>query len=563
MARGLRWISAVVALVAIVAGAALSSSASSATPGPETPRLVSLRPCANQVRVRCGLVAVPADWASRTGPMLRVRFEVYDHSDVHASALKPIVGMEGGPGFSSIQSAPSYLAMIGSLHRRHDLIVMDDRGTGGSSAINCPALQRYAALARPGHFVAAVDACRHQLGPEASAYSTVAVGAFPMQPGAHPVRVDLTAPAFAQLVYDASYSASVFTDLPAVMRAYAAGEPRPLLRMAAEDREFNASGPANYFSIGDLEAVSCHDYPTAWSRTATPSTRRAELARRIAKLGRAFSPFPTRVYLRSYVENELVYGCRNWPAPRPAEPPFPSRTRYSHTPTLIFDGEFDFATPLADARKAARVWPNHTFVEVRNAKHVTAAGDQEDCTDRILRRFLAALSAGDTSCARQMPAIAVLPRFPRRLADAPAARARRSGEPTSIRRIAWVGAETVADALTAWFGEGAGTGAPADALFGGSFTVHGDRLSGRPIRVRLDQAQLVPGVLVSGTAIWQKRRARLVAVLALRTRQRALGRLTLAWRTGVSDWRLPARITGTISGKPVNAEMPAPWAPQS
>ena len=42
---------------------------------------------------------------------------------------------------ASIGSAESYLFMLGPLHRTHDLIVMDQRGTGGSSVIDCPALQ--------------------------------------------------------------------------------------------------------------------------------------------------------------------------------------------------------------------------------------------------------------------------------------------------------------------------------------------------------------------------------------------------------------------------------------
>ena len=56
-------------------------------------------------------------------------------------ALEPIVGAEGGPGYPSIDSAESYLFMLGGLHRRHDLIVMDNRGTGRSGAINCKRLQ--------------------------------------------------------------------------------------------------------------------------------------------------------------------------------------------------------------------------------------------------------------------------------------------------------------------------------------------------------------------------------------------------------------------------------------
>ena len=40
------------------------------------------------------------------------------------------MAIEGGTGYGSIGSVSTYLFMLGKLHRRHDLIVMDQRGTG-------------------------------------------------------------------------------------------------------------------------------------------------------------------------------------------------------------------------------------------------------------------------------------------------------------------------------------------------------------------------------------------------------------------------------------------------
>ena len=61
--------------------------------------------------------------------------------DQSAPAGEPVVAFEGGPGYPSIGSAASYLFMLGSLHQTHDLIVMDQRGTGTSDPIRCPDLQ--------------------------------------------------------------------------------------------------------------------------------------------------------------------------------------------------------------------------------------------------------------------------------------------------------------------------------------------------------------------------------------------------------------------------------------
>ena len=76
------------------------------------------------------------------GAPLTVHFRVYRHTDHSLPPLEPVVADEGGPGIRSTGSAATYLYMLGSLHRRHDLIVMDNRGTGLSGAINCPRLQQ-------------------------------------------------------------------------------------------------------------------------------------------------------------------------------------------------------------------------------------------------------------------------------------------------------------------------------------------------------------------------------------------------------------------------------------
>ena len=78
--------------------------------------------------------------------------------------------------------------------------------------------------------------------------------------------IDLTAAAFAQLVDDATYSYTFFRDLPAALVAARRGDLVPIERLAAEDVSSNvAGGAASGYSAGDLEAVSCHDYPAAWN----------------------------------------------------------------------------------------------------------------------------------------------------------------------------------------------------------------------------------------------------------------------------------------------------------
>ena len=57
--------------------------------------------------------------------------------------------------------------MLGPLRRQHDLIVMDNRGTGSSGAINCQRLQ-----AGKGLYLREVGRCARKLGAAANAYGT-------------------------------------------------------------------------------------------------------------------------------------------------------------------------------------------------------------------------------------------------------------------------------------------------------------------------------------------------------------------------------------------------------
>jgi pimeloyl-ACP methyl ester carboxylesterase len=127
------------------------------------------RPCKDDRRARCGSVLVPLYRSAPDGGgrRLRVHFRVFPRTDRKRPAREPIVAAEGGPGYPTIQSADSYLFMLGPLRRRHDMIVMDNRGTGSSGAINCPRLQE-----GKGSYAREVARCARRLGAAANAYGT-------------------------------------------------------------------------------------------------------------------------------------------------------------------------------------------------------------------------------------------------------------------------------------------------------------------------------------------------------------------------------------------------------
>ena len=164
---GSRSLRRLLAIAVLSVAATLSIGAAQAAPAG-----VQLAQCGHNPLVECGSIQVPLFWSHPgQGQPLTVDFRVYRHTDQGAQAGEPVVAFEGGPGYGSIGSASTYLLLLGSLHETHDLIVMDQRGTGTSDVIRCHKLQQSI-----GSYVAATGACAAKLGDTANAYGTAAVG---------------------------------------------------------------------------------------------------------------------------------------------------------------------------------------------------------------------------------------------------------------------------------------------------------------------------------------------------------------------------------------------------
>lgn len=121
----------------------------------------------------CGTVRRPLEQGSAES--LRVRFALTLPTDAQAGTgeLATVLGQpviaafEGGPGYGGIDSGFAYAQMLGPLMMQRAMFVMDARGTGRSSAIDCRALQQ----ASRG-FLKAARECSRQLGASVGAYGT-------------------------------------------------------------------------------------------------------------------------------------------------------------------------------------------------------------------------------------------------------------------------------------------------------------------------------------------------------------------------------------------------------
>jgi pimeloyl-ACP methyl ester carboxylesterase len=114
----------------------------------------------------CGYVPVPLDWKhpGRMGK-INIYFELYRGATEPVESA--ILVNFGGPGITTTGLRSSVFWIFGPSLDKHDLLLIDDRGRGLSSAMDCSDLQHGTAS-----WAQAVAVCASQLGDAASRYGT-------------------------------------------------------------------------------------------------------------------------------------------------------------------------------------------------------------------------------------------------------------------------------------------------------------------------------------------------------------------------------------------------------
>jgi pimeloyl-ACP methyl ester carboxylesterase len=131
----------------IVAAAALcgSATASSAAPLPPPAERLSLKPCklpkedekgpvaGGEVEARCGTLSVPENRRTNSGRMLPLRVVIVPATS--AKPREPLYFLSGGPGQAATEQASGFTGWW--TRQEHDVVLMDVRGTGEGSRLDC------------------------------------------------------------------------------------------------------------------------------------------------------------------------------------------------------------------------------------------------------------------------------------------------------------------------------------------------------------------------------------------------------------------------------------------
>jgi pimeloyl-ACP methyl ester carboxylesterase len=90
------------------------------------------------VAAQCASLDVPEDRSRPQGRRIRLAV-AWVPTDARQPRPDPVVMLAGGPGQSALQSFPAVAGAFGAVLRHRNVVLVDQRGTGGSNLLGCPA----------------------------------------------------------------------------------------------------------------------------------------------------------------------------------------------------------------------------------------------------------------------------------------------------------------------------------------------------------------------------------------------------------------------------------------
>lgn len=124
-----RWVCAVAALL-------LALTACRASPRQE-PRLQLAQCALGTVAAQCGTLPVPENRAVGSGRTIQLRVAVLP-AQGQPRLPDPVFWLAGGPGGAATDSAAAAVQLLQLVNQQRDVVLVDQRGTGGSRDLRCP-----------------------------------------------------------------------------------------------------------------------------------------------------------------------------------------------------------------------------------------------------------------------------------------------------------------------------------------------------------------------------------------------------------------------------------------
>lgn len=122
--------------------------------------------CSESNNIACGHLTVPVDPREPGGGVITLALR--RHRAPLGEARDAVIALAGGPGQSAIPFLGEFDALLGPIVATRDLIAFDQRGTGFSHSLSCPAFEHARANPSPQN----VSLCASELGDTRGLYTT-------------------------------------------------------------------------------------------------------------------------------------------------------------------------------------------------------------------------------------------------------------------------------------------------------------------------------------------------------------------------------------------------------
>jgi pimeloyl-ACP methyl ester carboxylesterase len=135
----------------------------------------ALEPCrlpGIERELRCGSVRMPEDPDAHSGKLIDIRFAVVP-AIARNKLPDPVFVLAGGPGQAGTRVARQIVPVFADLNARRDLVLIDQRGTGGSNPLECRLDESsLAATLEPSQQVAMLADCLKSLPADPRQYGS-------------------------------------------------------------------------------------------------------------------------------------------------------------------------------------------------------------------------------------------------------------------------------------------------------------------------------------------------------------------------------------------------------
>ena len=135
---------------------------------------VALTDCsAHGVFARCGIYTVYENRATQTGRQIDLNIVILPATGAEVLP-DPLFFFAGGPGGVATANAPSFAKELSKLNQKREIVLIDQRGVGGSHPLSCPQLEGVSGLSDGDRLVSYYESCLESLDADLRWYTTKA-----------------------------------------------------------------------------------------------------------------------------------------------------------------------------------------------------------------------------------------------------------------------------------------------------------------------------------------------------------------------------------------------------